>query len=409
MVDIYGNRFPNRLYGTRQGERIIGRGGDDIIYGNGGNDVLSGQDGDDTFHIELLPSPSGNSWDSESFVRGGSGHDKAVLHFEVVTTDITFNAQFDLVSAKSPSGSIHDKRLVFMDSVEEIEAYFGSGKDYYHSNGADNRVSAGAGTDRLVGAGGKDYLNGEDGDDVLFGYANNDYLIGGNGDDLIYGGVGRDFLYGATGADQLHGQKDDDHIDGYSGDDRITGGAGNDRLYGSDGDDIVYGGDDGDSLNGGIGADMLSGDDGLDKLLGGEGADLLKGGAGNDVIDGGSGWDRIHGGAGIDRLSGGGGHDRFIWADASEGGDRILDFTSGQDMLLFDSAGFSGVTNVDTGNFASNAFGVATTADQRFLFSEQMRALFFDPDGSGASAKILIAHIDFAVGTHIQASDIVIV
>ena len=117
MADINGNRFPNRLYGTRNGDRIAGRSGDDVIYGNGGGDVLSGEGGDDTIHVQLFPSQSGIYWDSDSYVRGGDGHDKAVLHFEVVTTSITLNAGFTFATAKSPFDLTHDTRLINLSLI----------------------------------------------------------------------------------------------------------------------------------------------------------------------------------------------------------------------------------------------------------------------------------------------------
>jgi Ca2+-binding RTX toxin-like protein len=66
----------------------------------------------------------------------------------------------------------------------------------------------------------------------------------------------------------------------------------------------------------------------------------MTGGIGFDVLKGGSGFDRIVGGFGADQLTGGFGQDLFVWNARQEGGDRITDFTRGQDKLVFDSNAF---------------------------------------------------------------------
>lgn len=77
----------------------------------------------------------------------------------------------------------------------------------------------------------------------------------------------------------------------------------------------------------------------LDETIAGSAAnDRLLGGNGIDAISGGAGRDYIWGGVGSDTLSGGAGRDRFVYLDAKEAGDVILDFAAGPDGDVIDLA-----------------------------------------------------------------------
>lgn len=386
MATIYGNAGNNRLNGTASDDRIVARAGNDKIYGNGGRDVLFGDDGNDTIYLGkfgVYPTVFG------SHVDGGAGTDLAILYLQNFTQNLTLAASasaYARVAADMGDGSV--QTVTALRSIEEVIVYFGSGDDYFRSNGGKATILAGAGEDRLFGGNVVDYLSGQDGDDVLFGYGGNDLLAGGNGADRIYGGDGKD------------------NLSGDAGDDRMLGEAGDDFAYGGYGADVMFGGDGGDTLYGDDDDDRIYGETGDDWLYAEQGDDLIEGGDGRDLLSGGDGVDRLYGGLGPDTLHGGSGHDRFGWINPSEGGDRVLDFRQGQDILLFDGAGFGGVTSVDASNFVSNSVGAAKDAADRFLFSQNTGALFFDPDGNGAAAKTLIAHIEFIFGTELAASDI---
>ncbi|WP_298174206.1 calcium-binding protein [Novosphingobium sp.] len=86
--------------------------------------------------------------------------------------------------------------------------------------------------------------------------------------------------------------------------------------------------------------DTIIGSSGKDVISGLGGADNINGQGGDDVINGEAGNDRIFGGFGADQLTGGSGQDTFVWNAKQEGGDRINDFTRGQDKLAFDSSAF---------------------------------------------------------------------
>ena len=81
--------------------------------------------------------------------------------------------------------------------------------------------------------------------------------------------------------------------------------------------------------------------------------DTLYGGSGNDTINGGNDADRIIGGYGADTLTGGNGNDTFVYLSQKDTGDRITDFTQGEDHIEFAAAfGFD----------ATDFLGALTTA-----------------------------------------------
>jgi len=87
-----------------------------------------------------------------------------------------------------------------------------------------------------------------------------------------------------------------------------------------------------------------------DAMIGWNGDDTLYGGAGNDTLSGGAGDDVLDGGAGDDLLSGGDGNDRFLFDPASGGNDRVADFDTDDDVLVFDTDEFA-----DLADLMSNA------------------------------------------------------
>lgn len=110
-------------------------------------------------------------------------------------------------------------------------------------------------------------------------------------------------------------------VEGTAFGDGLAGGAGGDRLAGLDGDDWILG------------------REGDDALLGGAGADGIFGGDGADWIEGGEGDDALHGEGGADLLVGGAGADTFVLRRGEAEGDRIADFTPGEDRLRLDGFG----------------------------------------------------------------------
>ena len=170
-----------------------------------------------------------------------------------------------------------------------------------------------------------------------------------------------------TGNDKINGSTFDDVLAGFAGDDTINGGRRHDSLYGNDGEDI------------------LGGDAGNDSLVGGAGVDTLTGGAGKDT---------------------------FRYDSVKDLGDIITDFNSGGgDRFEFVAEEFAGGlaagSSLDASQFQSSASADAATAEVRFIYDNDNFTLYFDVDGSGAEASVLVATLQ--IGAVVTASDILLV
>ncbi len=144
--------------------------------------------------------------------------------------------------------------------------------------------------------------------------------------------------------------------------------------------------------------DILKGSAAMDRLIGGGGNDKLSGGKGNDVLIG---------GAGKDSLDGGTGADRFHFNNVSEGGD-VLKIFGATDVLSFDSAGFGDISKgaIPATIFWSSRSGKAHDADDRFIYNTKSDSLWFDADGIGATAAVMI--VDFTNNFNLTVSDMTI-
>lgn len=107
-------------------------------------------------------------------------------------------------------------------------------------------------------------------------------------------------------------------------------------------------------LRGTAADDSLTGTDAAERLRGGDGADTLNGGGGADTLDGGHGADQLAGGAGADvfRIDGA--------AKTLAGLDRIVDFTHGEDKLVFDDSVAATDANFATSTAADYDAALAT-------------------------------------------------
>ena len=313
----------------------------------------------------------------------------------------------------------------------------------------------------LLGGKGADVLIGDDNDNVLNGNLGSDILIGGLGNDILIGGGGIDtasYKNDTAGvtidltSDGTHsgGEAEGDKLFGIanlvggSGDDNLIGDGNANRLDGGAGDDIIDGGDGGhDTLIGGTngvvgdtvsyasatagvkvnlsvtkaqntqggGKDTISG---FENLIGSDLDDVLTGDGKANSIDGRDGIDVLIGGGGADVLTGGSSADLFRYLKPTDGGDAITDFVPNEDMISIVKSGFAinKAVALGTGNafdfeqhyFVSGIAPVATEGKHgQFLFDTDTSQLFWDSDGIGAKAAVLIASFDN--GAPLQATD----
>ncbi|MFN5194346.1 MAG: calcium-binding protein, partial [Cyanobacteriota bacterium] len=125
----------------------------------------------------------------------------------------------------------------------------------------------------------------------------------------------------------------------------------------------------------------------------------ISGNTGNNTLTGSIAADTLIGGLGNDTLTGGLGIDVFRFnnaLNATTNVDRITDFSiADSDGIQLENNVFTALTT--TGTLAPTAFlaaAAATTAAQRILYDTTNGNLFYDPDGTGATAATLFATLN---------------
>ena len=125
-----------------------------------------------------------------------------------------------------------------------------------------------------------------------------------------------------------------------------------------------------------------------DRIIGSNKGNILSGNAGNDTITGLAGNDIVSGGIGKDVLSGGDGKDSFVFDtqavfNATDGRDRILDFTPRQDRIVLDRTTFTTVRKrVSFASVTTLAESESSTALITYVRSQGK--LFYNENGATA-------------------------
>ena len=242
------------------------------------------------------------------------------------------------------------------------------------------------------------------GNDSITGLGGNDTMLGGDGNDLFVMSSGSAASYGT---DSINGGAGFDILD-FAG---VARSAVSVNISGGTSAGLSGGGTGGAGSASVTGLEGVIGGDFNDRLVGGGAANRLEGGAGNDTLDGSSGNDTLRGGLGADSVRGGSGADQFVFADtpAAANADRVSDFLTGTDELMFENAVFTGIGSAGAwaagdGRFRSGA-GITTGQDasDRIVYNTSTGQLFYDADGSGAGGSVLIA--TFAGNPALTATD----
>jgi len=440
---LFGEAGDDGLTGGDGNDSLDGGDGDDSLGGGGGEDFLSGGlgtnvlngggdndqivadssdgvqtidggDGDDSIRLSTRV--------SASVITTGGGSDSIDLAYAdvgnaaIIVTDFTPGAGGDRLQLAGGDGSL----LSLLSGWDGSSNPFGSGFLRLQQSGADtlfqwDRDGTGSGSDWetlaiFQNAGAGDFteanfvpaydpdgsepvgqtITGTNDGETLTGTFGPDTIDALGGDDSVFGEIGADLIFGGDGLDFLNGGGGDDIIEGGNDGDFVVGGDGEDQLSGQAGDDIMFG------------------EAGNDQLSGGDGNDSLDGSDGDDTLSGGNGGDYLAGGLGADAMTGGAGADIFHFQSPSDGADGVADFTSGLDVLRFSASGFGGGLSAGgTVSLVSGTDPAATGAFGQFLYDTDDGSLFWDVDGTGSEAAILVATLGNL--PPLQASDFVIV
>jgi Ca2+-binding RTX toxin-like protein len=255
--------------------------------------------------------------------------------------------------------------------------------------------------------------------------------------------VGVEFtpILGTAGADTLKGTTGYDTLDGKAGDDKLTGGAGLDTFLVTSGRDAItdfnllttgatgseilqvavgatadatlkaawaatansYNAGTANILTSGLAVDLSAvtqgqgwsvTNTGKDAMLkGSQFNDVLTGGTSNDQLLGGAGNDLLIGGKGSDILTGGAGADTFrLGGDTKT--DHITDFLSGTDRIQLDHLLYKALPLGPLENSQLVLGTKALTTSQHLVYDQPTGNLWYDADGSGKGAAVLIAVLD---------------
>ncbi len=372
------------IFGSDNGDDIIGgrNAGNDLIYGGGGRDFIKADFGNDTIF-------GGDDRDTysltETFYDGGA--------FRGANVNLATGVSLD-----SWGGT---------DTLSGIERVEGSRMS--------DRFTGSANDEQFMGLRGNDTINGGGGDDLVR-YDRDERWGGTLGVNVnLQTGVATDG-WGNTdrlsNVESVWGTSFNDTLVGNGADNTFSGSAGVDVIRGAGGWDVAdFYGDgvlagavvdlsraNGQVRNDGFGnAETITGIEELwgtfraDNFTGNSADNSFYGDAGNDSIAGGGGNDTLNGATGQDRLTGGIGADVFVfdsWDGSNPFGDTITDFVSGTDRLAFVTADFDGMD-------AEVRFRIGTSAggsgESWFYFNNATDRLFWDADGNGGNAAILVA------------------
>lgn len=395
-------------------DTIKSGGGNDTIFGDAGNDSLDGQSGADS-------------------MTGGTGNDTFVV-------DSTGDKVIELSAQGIDTVKTSLNSYALANNVENLVALSTSGSSLVGNN-LNNAITGNIGNDTLNGGIGNDSMTGSAGNDT--------YRVDSYGD-VVSEGVGtgtdtvvflNDFtwtsypvtyiapdnienLTGGSSVTQynLVGNNLNNVLTGNNNGDSLTGGAGNDTLKGglgndvytieSAGDLVVEGANAGwdtvtttltsyalganiEEIVGFSGSNAVYTGNGLNNSIVANGpGNGINGGGASDRLDGAAGNDTLFAGFGNDTLIGGLGQDVFALGSdpGSANIDTFADFNQADDTIWLNHNTFGyGMGNIIPTDFKIIGTGGVVDASDRIIYDQTNGKLYYDSDGSGATAKVQIA------------------
>jgi Ca2+-binding RTX toxin-like protein len=381
------------ILGTGGNDNLAGGDGYDTLDGLGGNDTLAGGAGRDTF---LVTSGRDAMTDFNLLTTGHSGSEILKVSAGAIA-DAALRAAW-IASAGSVNRGVANLTSAGLD-VDLTAINQGRGWNVINVGKA-TQLTGSRFNDTLVGGIGNDTLNGGAGNDILSGGSGNDALNGGLGNDTLNGGAGADAFLVLAGTDAI--------TDLGNGIDvlRVASGAtANVTVYvpwtstpATSNDGVA------NITTNGKSVDLSAVTSGMQgyritnvgwsvTLTGSARTDTLLGGGGNDILIGGAGDDLLVGGKGSDTLTGGTGADTFRFGGDMKT-DHVIYVLPGTDHIQLDSRLYTGLTK---GALTADQFSLGTAAlnsAQRLIYDQPKGALYYDADGSGMGAAMLIGVLD---------------
>ena len=368
----------------------------DLLTGNSSNNSLQGFGGNDT-------------------INGGSGTDT------VAYGDATYAVNVNLTTGIATGGS-------GSDTLTSIERIIGSRfDDTLVGSAAADTFQGGFGNDNIDGSGGIDTVQyGNVGSGVVVNLTTGVVSGGGGADTLaqienVTGSIFADTLIGNAAANILNGSTGNDVLDGKTGADVMLGGAGSDTYYVDNTGDKVYetttttgtlnaGGT--DKVNSAItfNLSLNTGVSFVENLTLTGSARIN--GTGNALSN------TITGNAASNMLTGGVGGDKFVFNTklGATNIDTLTDFkVSGADKVLLDddiflALGIAGTTAGAALTASKFQLGtLANDAGDRIIYDQTLGKLYYDADGTGATAQVQIALIGASTHAALAATDFLVI
>lgn len=372
---IVGNSGANRLSGLAGDDALAGEAGDDRLYGGDGNDNLLGGDGDDVLD-------GGAGFDR---MVGGAGDDLYVVDFGVPE----YALFFDSVAGEAPH------YISVSEFFQEAGGFRADGlwdrtgdglvdHIYMHYMSADHNEWGGVSfsTDGLeTNLEPGTYLDAQQDPTADPGHPGAD--LGANG--LPLGGTGRFHIYEAV-FDYSHS---DPTLVSFAASFEIQPLVSIINIWGAVSYNVAgqtelvseQSGEGDDTIRSSVSIRLPDNVEAL--VLTGDAAIDAWGNELDNRISGNGAANRLVGGDGNDRLFGDAGADIFVFDTTPDGEtncDRIVDFVSGVDRIVLDSAVFDGLTP-----------GTVAAGNDLIVYDTTSGALYYDPDGSGEIERVQIA------------------